>query len=299
MDRTAIKQLIATQQPEALETERNNLKNTVIHGEWLEIEIKGNTRRLLYYPSSKENAPVYFHIHGGGFCGGLVEHGDQFCHLLCSQYGYTVFSLDYPLAPQAEYPALTEWLYDTILYLYHETVRYPFAREHMAVGGISAGANLAAALTFIAQDRGDFRFKLQVLDCPFLDLCEQIPNEERYQGEYAISPVDLQKMMICYATWDQRKEKYCTPLVATQEELEWLPPAVILTCQWDSLAVEGEAYAQKLICAGVDVAYMCYPGVIHAFTQDVTEDAAKGRKWLADHMRTMMFDESGEKCHEF
>ena len=164
---------------------------------------------------------------------------------------------------------------------------YHFCPDEMIIGGRSAGGNLSVALCLMAKNKGKFQFKCQILDHPWLDLCGMIDNKIRYDGKDSIGMENLDALATAYATDEQRREIYVSPLAAAAEELKELPPAVIQTCEYDCLRPDGDEYARKLRAAGVPVIHQCYMGATHGFTQDVTEDAQKGRRWLLDSIRKL------------
>lgn len=274
---------IKNQMDKEMQTHKND-----IYGEYLKLEISGRMHMLIHYNSGRSQAPVYFDIHGGGFYWGTIEDGDLLCHDICCQLGFDVYALDYPLGAQAEYPCALEWLYDTINYLRLNTESFHFDREKMFIGGRSAGGNLAAALCLMAKDRKEFSFAGQILDHPFLDLSGIIQKDQRYTGLNAMPPEFIEIMSNAYANESNRKDSYCSPLNASKEQLQGLPPTIIQTCEWDSLRPDGDIYADKLTDSGVLVFSHCFPGAIHGFTQTQTPEGIKGRQWLMDRLAELV-----------
>ncbi len=258
-----------------------------IHGRKIEMDVDGIPHKALFYPARRDHAPVFFDIHGGGFCWGMMEEGDLYCHRLNERLGLAVFSLDYPLLPEAVYPQALEWLYGSILSVLSHADKYGIDPQHVMVGGRSAGGNLAAALALLSRDRGEFRISLQVLDHPLLDCCGSLDNSRRYAGKDALPVEMLESLESWYATPEQRQEIYCSPLNAKMEELRNAAPAVIQTCEHDSLQLDGEVYAEKLRVAGVPVVFHCYPAVCHGFTEVEGPEQENGIRWLLDAIRTM------------
>lgn len=266
---------------------RDQVSRRHIHGRPIELDVNGVPHRALFYPAQTPSAPVFFDIHGGGFCWGMMEEGDLYCHRLNEELGFAVFSLDYPLLPEAVYPQALEWLYESIHAVLTEADTYGADPRTVMVGGRSAGGNLAAALALLSRDRGEFRIALQVLDHPLLDCCGVLENSLRYRGKDALPIEMLESLENWYATPEQRQEIYCSPLNAKTQELRNAAPAVIQTCEHDSLQLDGEAYADKLRAAGVPVLFHCYPAVCHGFTEVEGPEQENGIRWLLDAIRKM------------
>ena len=282
MDRNAVKAQLTAIRPQMMALFADQRKDIAVCGEKMELTIAGGRRELLHYSSGKATAPVYIDVHGGGFTWGTIADGDHFCRQISQTFGWEAYSVDYPLTPDAEYPAQLNWVYETICYLRDHAAQFHIDPEHIVIGGRSAGANLAAALCLLAKEKGDFQFAVQILDHPWLDLCGLIgwSAEERYLGEGALPQEAMMGLAWGYADLPQMREILCSPLAASEEELAGLPPAVIQTCELDSLRPEGELYARHLKEAGVTVRHHCMEGAAHGFTEGETEIGEQGRQWL-------------------
>ena len=256
-----------------------------IHGEEMELALPSGTRQMMHYPSGKDCAPVYIDVHGGGFTWGTISDGDMFCTAVSSEFGWEAYSLDYPLTPDAEYPTQLNWVYETISYLRAHADEYHIDPDRIVIGGRSAGGNLAAALCLLAKQKGEFQFAAQILDHPWLDLCRIIPWEGRYDGQDALSDEVMIGLSLGYADPVRYTEILCSPLAATKEDLTGLPPAIVQTCELDSLGPEGDLYAKHLEEAGVPVIWHCFEGAIHGFSEGDTEIGEQGRRWLLAQLR--------------
>ena len=291
MDRDWVKnKLREVQEPMMAEFKRMK-GDRKVYGEEMAVVLDGKEHRMMHYSSRKENAPAYFDIHGGGFTWGTMEDGDRYCYELKERFGFEVFSLEYPLTPEVEYPEPLNWLYKTIHHIWKNSDSYHIHPGKMMVGGRSAGGNLAAALSLLAKERSEFQFVLQVLDHPWLDLNEVIDSSNRYTGEGALSADILEGMAVGYATKEQRKEIYCSPLNVTLAQLKEVPPAIIQTCELDFLRQDGDLYSERLIGADVKVIHHCYPKALHGFTEADSEIGAAGRQWLFDAIQQMGIEE--------
>lgn len=253
-----------------------------IHGSVREFTVAGTAYKMLFYPAKRRCAPLYIDIHGGGFCWGMMEEGDLFCHRINERFDCAVIAPDYPLGPETRFPAAQEHLYRLIEYLYDTPQELGINPQRIVVGGRSAGGNLAATLCLLAKKRGKFMFAAQVLDHPCLDISHLLDDRLRYAGEGALTPSIMEALAVAYADLNDRNSILCSPVRATKEELKGLPPAVIQTCELDSLQIDGETYAKMLEDAGVPVEYHCYQGVLHGFTETEGPEEENGIQWLMD-----------------
>lgn len=262
-------------------------KPAQVEGREILISIPGGSMRVLFYaPSGPEPAPLFVDIHGGAFIFGSPEEDDFFCAQLCRELGMTVVSLDYPLAPEAKFPDALHRIYDAIRSLRAEAERHSIDPRNVSVGGHSVGGNLAAAICMMARERGDLPLRCQLLDHPAVDMGCAIPLEKKHRDELELSQALLDFGASCYASREQfDADPLCTPCVAQTAQLEGLPPAIVLTCERDSLRTEGEIYAGKLVAAGVEVVFHRFEGAQHGFTIFPGPMRAAGMKFLFDGLR--------------
>ena len=257
-------------------------KPTEISGREIFIPIPGGELRALMY-AAQSPAPLFIDLHGGAFIFGSPEEDDHFCASLCRELGMTVVSLDYPLAPEARHPVALEQIYAAIQSLRSDAPRRGIDPQRVAIGGHSAGACLATAICMLAKQRGDLPLLCQVLDHPALDMGCTLPQQARYRDEKELKQELLDFGARCYAEPEQyAADPLCTPCIAKVEGLEGLPPAVVLTCERDSLRTEGEVYADMLTRAGVKLRFMRFPGAIHGFTVFPGPLREAGQKFLFD-----------------
>lgn len=257
-------------------------KPTEVAGREVFIPIPGGELRALMY-AAQSPAPLFVDLHGGAFIFGSPEEDDHFCASLCRELSMTVVSMDYPLSPEARHPMALEQIYAAIQALRSDAPRWGIDPQCVLIGGHSAGACLATAICMLAKQRGDLPLLCQVLDHPALDMGCVLPQQERYRDEKELKQELLDFGASCYATSEQyASDPLCTPCIAKVEELEGLPPAVVLTCERDSLRTEGEVYADMLARAGVKLRFMRFPGAIHGFTVFPGPLRAQGQKFLFD-----------------
>lgn len=238
-------------------------------GDVQEFEIDGPEEPLpvrLYYPESEGPYPVLVYFHGGGFVIGSLDTHDALARRLTDATDCAVLSVDYRLAPEHPFPAAVEDAHAAVEWVaeYGETV--DLDPDQIAVGGDSAGGNLAAATTLTVQDRGGPALAHQVLlypavSTPVVESFESYAeNAEGYFLERATMEWFLDKYVQREA--DLRNE-YFAPLLA--RDLSGVPPATVVTAGFDPLRDEGDAYADRLDAADVSVDHRTYEGMIHGF----------------------------------
>lgn len=232
---------------------------------WLDIH--GEKRYCLHYPSkNRRNGPVFFDIHGGGFLWGYPEEDDLFCKNMNETLDIEIYSLEYPKAPEHMFPAAPEQLYDTIQYMAAHAKEFNFDAKQIAVGGHSAGGNLAAVLTLMALERRGFEIQCQVLAYPGVDITAGQFTPDMFKDDpIGLSYELCEFFAAAYAKKEDWNHVYCTPLRATREQMTGLPAAVVMTCENDALRFQGREYALKLIEANVPVLAYEVPGAAHAF----------------------------------
>jgi acetyl esterase len=220
----------------------------------------------IYTPPGASPFGVLVYFHGGGWVLGNIAMTDQPCRLLANASGCMVASVEYRLAPEHKFPAApedcfaaTKWVADNASSLDVDPVR-------IAVGGTSAGATLAAAVTLIARDRGGPHIAYQLLVYPATttELTTASHSQFAKDNYYILSRTDMEWFWDHYLAHDQdRKNPYACPAYA--KTLGGLPPAFVITAEYDPLRDEGEAYAARLSEEGVSTILKRYDGVTHGF----------------------------------
>lgn len=209
--------------------------------------------------------PALIYFHGGGFVFGNLDTHDAVCRSLAKESGAVLISVDYRLSPEHKFPAaledshaVTEWVANNAEHLGVDPGR-------IAVSGDSAGGNLAAVIAMRCRDAGGPALALQVLLYPVTDFSSFNTRSYRELGEgYFLTRAAMEWFAGHYlASSDLASHPEVSPLLAP--DLSRLPPALIITAEFDPLRDEGEAYAQRLRQAGVPVTLTRYPGMIHAF----------------------------------
>ena len=214
--------------------------------------------------SPKALLPVLVFFHGGGWVIGDLDTHDTLCRELANLTTCAVVAVDYRLAPEHRFPAAvddcmaaTRWVRD-----HADELRLDASR--LAVGGDSAGGNLAAVVAIDARDRGDLPIAFQLLIYPATDMQRTFPSHiENAQG-YNLTKDSMDYFVGHYvADPAQYQDWRASPLL--HPDLSNLPPALVLTAGFDPLRDEGAAYAERLTAAGSAASYVLFAREIHGF----------------------------------
>jgi acetyl esterase len=228
----------------------------------------GPMKVRLYRPAVEpgERPPLLVWMHGGGFVLGDLESADPMARALCAGADAIVASLEYPLAPEHPFPAAPLACHAVTAWLAGRDAELGFDPQRVAVGGDSAGGNLAAATALLAAERGEPSLCLQLLVYPMIDRTTEQPSIRENAEGYMLSAPRVEWFWRQYVAADvAATDPLLSPLHAV--ELAGLPPAIVVTAELDPLRDEGEAYAERLHAAGVDVELTRYDGLIHGFFQ--------------------------------
>jgi acetyl esterase len=219
----------------------------------------------VYRPVKKETLPALIFFHGGGFVICNLDTHDRLCRSLANASGCAVISVDYRLAPEHKYPAAVEDAYAATKYVAEHAAEFGVDPSRIAVGGDSAGGNLAAVVSLLARDRRGPKLKFQLLIYPLVDFNDQSPSMQQFgQGDHFLTKEGMDWFKKSYlASADAAREPLASPINAT--DFRGLPRAMVMTAECDPLRDQGEAYARKLEAAGVPVELKRYEGMIHPF----------------------------------
>lgn len=217
----------------------------------------------IYEPHGAGPFPLYLFLHGGGWCIGTLDERDPRCRAVADGAGCVVASVDYRLAPENQFPTAPEDCYTALTWLVDHAEELGIDPTRIAVGGESAGGNLAAVLCLMARDRGGPRICHQWLDVPATDLtCTQEGFASVPDG-FMLDQAVIDDFLDNYlADPAQIHDPYCSPLLA--DDLSGLPPAWIMTAEYDKLRGDGEAYARALRAAGGQAEHVRLAGNVHA-----------------------------------
>jgi len=230
----------------------------------------------VYTPEGDGLFPVFVNFHGGGWVIGDIDTADAVCRDICRTAGCVVVSVDYRLAPEHPFPAAVEdacaavaWVADNMGQLQ--------GNGRLAVGGESAGGNLAAVVCQWARDRGGPQIHFQLLLYPVVDYDMERASYQENGAGYLLE-LDTMRWF-----WDhycpdpaRRADPQASPLRAA--DLSNLPPALVVTAEFDPLRDEGEAYAAALAAAGTEAEAVRYQGLVHDFfaTAAIFEPSRRG-----------------------
>jgi acetyl esterase/lipase len=226
----------------------------------------GDIPYRLYAPVSGEDArlPGFIFFHGGGMVAGSIQTHDRVAAALADVTGCRLISVDYRLAPEHKFPAAVDDAIAATEFVARNPDTFGIDAERLVVGGDSAGGTLAAIVCQHALRHAWPVISAQCLICPVLDFEETSPSREAFAEDHLIGRATLEADLADYLpegadTADIR----ISPLRAIQ--LKGLPATIIHTAEFDPMRDEGNAYARKLLAAGVAVEHVCHDGMIHNF----------------------------------
>jgi acetyl esterase len=240
--------------------------------EYRQVPVDGGaiTARV-YTPEGEGPFPAVLVLHGGGWWmgGGAVgfQLNDPMCRAITGSLGAVTVNVDYRLAPEHPYPVQLEDAYSALSFVRVDP-------DRVAVLGVSSGGNLAAALTLLDRDRHGVPLVAQLLQVPALDLTLEA---ERFEHDEATREAGRRVRDYYTQGGDHVRSSYLSPALA--EDLTGLPPAVVVTGEFDPLSDDGRTYVQRLTEAGVPARLLSYPMAHGVATPDVA--AAWTRDFLA------------------
>ena len=215
-----------------------------------------------YRPALEGTLPALVYFHGGGWTIGDVDTHDTLCRQLAVGARCAVFSVDYRLGPEHPFPAAVEDCVAATSFVAEKAKELNI--RGVAVGGDSAGGNLAAVVALHARDSGGPKLAFQLLVYPATDQRLGTASHQRNARGYLLERESIDFFRRCYLP-DARDygDWRASPLLAQDHRA--LPPALVITAGYDPLLDEGKAYAERLRAAGVEVAYVEYPDMVHGF----------------------------------
>ena len=247
-----------------------DLKDIVIRGYKNDITLR------LYKPERKPPLPILLFFHGGGWVFGNLKNYESFCTQIVNLSSIAVVSVDYNLAPEHKFPEPVEDCYSALIWILKNGGKYGLDSSRLIICGDSAGANISAAITLMARDRGNSSIGYQVLIYPVVDLSSFDYESFKLFGSGNL--LDTEDMPLAIERYlnnkDERFDPYVSPILA--KDFSNLPPAYVITSGYDVLRDEGHEYALELAKAGVPVAIRCYKEFMHGFfTMDAISDAVR------------------------
>jgi acetyl esterase/lipase len=214
--------------------------------------------------SGKDILPALVYFHGGGWVVGDLDTHDTLCRQLSNEAKCVVVAVDYRLAPEHKFPAAVEDAVAATRWVATQSSQLGVDPDRLAVGGDSAGGNLATVVAITFRDSGGPELKCQLLIYAVTDQAGDTPSHSAFAEGYMLTRARVKYFQKCYLRGPQDFTDWrASPLKAP--DLSNLPAALVVTAGFDVLRDEGKAYADRLSAAGVPVTYECYEGMIHGF----------------------------------
>jgi len=251
--------LSAAPVPEDIEvppvTKVENQKISVVDGE---IGVR------IYTPEGQGPFPLFMYYHGGGWVLGDLETSDAGCRLIAEQTGRIVISVDYRLAPEYRFPVPVEDSYAALCWANDHATEINAIANDIVVGGDSAGGNLATVMTILSKVNNGPSITAQALIYPVTNLDFTTSSYEEFEEGYGLD----KDLMVWFSNYyvnneEELKHHHVSPLL--NENMENLPPAIIIAAENDVLKDEGIQYANKLNEAGISVEYLQIDGSVHGY----------------------------------
>ncbi|ODS94710.1 MAG: hypothetical protein BGP22_22425 [Variovorax sp. 67-131] len=257
-----------------------------------------SVRVRIYRPphASTDPLPVLIYFHGGGWTVGDLDVYDSMLRDLSAAAACAVVSTDYRLAPEHPFPAAIEDACICAQWVKQQAGTLGFDASRIAVGGDSAGGNIAAVLAGLHGIEHDTRFIFQLLVYPNTDLRASGPSYEEPQEDQIIDAEAIRWFIQKYlGDQDARENWKASPLL--QSDMSKLPAALIIAAGFDPLRSEGRAYADALSAAGVKLNYVCFERQIHGFflMTRITSEAGLAQALAAESLRAA-FDTHATPC---
>ncbi len=219
----------------------------------------------VYQPAVEHPGPIpgIVYFHGGGWALGDLETHDTLCRQLANHAGAVVVAVDYRLAPEHPFPAAFDDAFAAVRHVTVNAGALGIDPARLAVAGDSAGGNLAAAVALRSRAAGGPKIALQCLLYPVLDHACDTASYREFADGFGLTRAKMQFFWNSYRSGHDGGDPLLSPLRA--DDVSSLPPALVVTAQYDVLRDEGEAYADRLTASAVPMELMRVEGVIHGF----------------------------------
>ena len=244
---------------------------------------------LLYFTSGKENAPLIFDIHGGGYTSGEAKGDLDLCRILSEECGVNVATVEYRYAPAVRYPQATDDCKDALRYLIENT-DLDFDRERIFTLGHSAGGNAVVA---ISVEMGSL-IKGQILDYPWLD----VRLGRKPFVLYSIPTFVINYMSRAYFRREDMEKHDASAVLMTPDEAKVMPKTLLVTCGHDNLKFGGEAFKKILDEAGVPVKHVEYGDAVHGFVEIYFSGRMNTQFWLGKSLRSKQEELAQDFIHQ-
>ena len=226
---------------------------------------EGEVKVRIYRPvETSTPAPALVYFHGGGWVVGNLSSHDHLCRFLAAKSGVVVIAVDYRLAPEHKFPAAFEDCLAAVRWVAASAAELGIDAKRLAVGGDSAGGSLAAAAALAVRDEGWPMLRLQLLLYPSTNFTADTPSMRDNGEGYLLTRAAMEQFIDWYLpSRIARTDPRASPQLAPEHS--GLPPACILSAEYDPLRDEAHVYADTLERAGVAVERKCYAGMVHGF----------------------------------
>lgn len=235
------------------------------------------------------SVPAIIYLHGGGWVLGSYHTHERLVRQLAVSTGAAVVVVDYPLAPEARYPAALDVSHAATRWVAERGLELGLDGSRLAIAGDGAGGALAAGVTLLAGARGGPEVRCQVLFHPVTSARLNTGSAAEFAAGHGLTRAAMDWCWAQYAPDPATRDApTAAPLLAPLARLRGLPPALIITAEADVLRDEGEAYGQRLRAAGVPVTITRYPGTIHGFVVlNALADSGAARAAVAGAARAL------------
>lgn len=251
-------------EPQAVRAARGGmgLPSEVVLHEIRDLEAAGLPARL-YRPNDRLDLGLLVYFHGGGWVLGNLDGHDDVCRRLAAASDHAVLSIDYRLAPEHPFPAAIDDAVAATKWASDNATSLGCSPDLLAVGGDSAGGNLAAVVANLAP----VPLKYQLLIYPATDCTTSFPSHIENADGYFLTADSMRWFIGHYLNGQtvDPTDPRLSPLFAADDIVAATPPALVITAEFDPLRDEGDAYAAKLAAAGVPTSHVQFSGMIHGF----------------------------------
>ncbi|MCC8437583.1 alpha/beta hydrolase [Brevibacillus sp. M2.1A] len=226
----------------------------------------GEIKVRMYTPNEKDSLPVFVYLHGGGWVAGDIQSVDILCQNIAHDAECIVVSVEYRLAPAYRFPIPLEDCYAATKWVAENSSMLRADKTRIAIGGDSAGGNIAASVAVMAQKFNNLSLAAQVLIYPVVDLTLTF-NAQSYRDNAEGYLLTTEGVFWAASTYlrDEIDRYNVIASPSLNDDVKDLPPTLMITAEYDPLRDDGAAYAERLKEAGVPVEYKCYEGMVHGF----------------------------------
>ena len=218
----------------------------------------------IYSPMKANNLPILVYYHGGGWVAGSIESHNTICCMIAYKSNCIIVSVDYKLAPKVKFYTILLQCYTALQWVNKNAHCFGANKNRIAVGGDSAGANIAITMTLMAKDiKQNWNIKNQILICPITNLSELNTESYKQNGDYGLNRNEMCFFRDLYLNNDDDCfHPYASPLLA--RDFYNLPPALVLVGEYDVLRDDGKQYVEKLKTYNVKTEYYFIEKMIHS-----------------------------------